>query len=128
MAFSNTNFLHSQFRFIRDCLDGEDAIKAGGQTYVPKPDGMTTANYTHYLDRACYYGAPAMTLQALVGLALRKDPVQMPLPIRMSTKVLNPFSSDLRGEHRTKTVPPEPHRFMADIDATFMQQVLDIAQ
>jgi len=43
-----------------------------------------------------------------------------------STKVLNPFSSDLRGEHRTKTVPLEPHRFMADIDATFMQQILNI--
>jgi hypothetical protein len=32
MTQSNTNFLQSQFRFIRDCLDGEDAIKAGGQT------------------------------------------------------------------------------------------------
>ena len=28
--------------------------------------------------------------------------VQMPLPIRMSTKLLNPFSSDLRGEQRSK--------------------------
>ncbi|MBT8167625.1 DUF4055 domain-containing protein [Falsiruegeria litorea] len=88
MAFSNTNFLHSQFRFIRDALDGEDAIKAGGQTYVPKPDGMTTANYTHYLDRACYYGAPAMTLQALTGLALRKDPV-IKLPARLEPMRLN---------------------------------------
>jgi len=54
--------------------------------------------------------------------------IQMPLPIRMSTKLLNPFSPDFRGEHRTKTVPPEPHRFMADIDATFMQKILDIAK
>ena len=46
----------------------------------------------------------------------------------MSTKVLNPFSSHLRGKHRTKAVPPEPHRFVADIDATFMQQILDIAK
>ena len=41
---------------------------------------------------------------------------------------LNPFSSDLRGKHRTKSVTPEPHRFVADIDATFMQQILDIAK
>jgi len=74
--------LQSQFSLIRDCLDGEDAIKDAGQTYVPKPDGMTTDNYTHYLDRACYYGAPAMTLQALTGLALRKDPV-IKLPQRL---------------------------------------------
>jgi hypothetical protein len=54
--------------------------------------------------------------------------VQMPLPIRMSPKVLNPFSSDLRGKHRAKSIPPEPHRFVADIDATFMQQILNIAK
>ena len=88
MAVSNTDFLQSQYHLIRDCLDGEDAIKAGGQTYVPKPDGMTTANYAHYLDRACYYGAPAMTLQALVGLALRKDPV-IKLPARLEPMRLN---------------------------------------
>ena len=41
---------------------------------------------------------------------------------------LNPFSSDLGGEQRTKSVPPEPHRFVADIDAPLMQQVLDVAQ
>lgn len=54
--------------------------------------------------------------------------IQMPLPIRMSTKSLNPFSSDRRGKHRTKTVPPELHRFVADVDATFMQQILGIAK
>jgi hypothetical protein len=46
----------------------------------------------------------------------------------MSAKVLNPFPSDLRGEQRAKSVPPEPHRFVADIDATFMQQILHIPQ
>jgi len=71
------------------------------------------------------YGAPQV-----VGFTvdLYEHLVQMPLPIRMSTKLLNPFSSDLSGKHRTKTVPPEPHRFVADIDATFMQQILDIAK
>lgn len=83
-----TDRLQSQFSLIRDCLDGEDAIKDGGQTYVPKPDGMTTANYTHYLDRACFYGAPEMTLRALVGLALRKDPV-IKLPARLEPMRLN---------------------------------------
>jgi hypothetical protein len=41
---------------------------------------------------------------------------------------LNPFSSDLGGEHRAEPVPPKPHRFVADIDATFMQQILNIAK
>ena len=52
----------------------------------------------------------------------------MPLPIRMSAKVLNPISSDLGGEHRAEPVPPEPKRFVADIDATLMQQILDVAK
>ena len=85
---NRTDRLQSQFPLIRDCLDGEDAIKDGGQTYVPKPDGMSTQNYAHYLDRACFYGAPAMTLQALVGLALRKDPV-IKLPARLEPMRLN---------------------------------------
>lgn len=74
--------LQAQYHLIRDCLDGEDAVKDQGQLYVPKPDGMTSANYAHYLDRACYYGAPEMTLRALVGLALRKAPV-VKLPPRL---------------------------------------------
>ena len=74
--------LQSQFNLIRHSLEGEDAIKDQGQTYVPKPDGMTAPNYAHYLDRGCYYGAPEMTLRALVGLALRKDPV-VKLPARL---------------------------------------------
>lgn len=80
--------LQSQYRLIRDCLDGEDAVKDQGQLYVPKPDGMTPQNYSHYLDRACFYGAPEMTLRALVGLALRKDPV-IALPTRLEPMRLN---------------------------------------
>ncbi|MFD3191186.1 DUF4055 domain-containing protein [Sedimentitalea sp. HM32M-2] len=74
--------LQAQYHLIRDCLDGEDAVKDQGQLYVPKPDGMTSANYAYYLDRACFYGAPEMTLRALVGLALRKAPV-VKLPPRL---------------------------------------------
>jgi hypothetical protein len=80
--------LQAQYHLIRDCISGEDAVKDQGQLYVPKPDGMTTANYQHYLDRACFYGAPEMTLRALVGLALRKDPV-INLPPRLEAMRLN---------------------------------------
>ena len=80
--------LQGQYHLIRDCLDGEDAVKDQGQLYVPKPDGMSAQNYTHYLDRACFYGAPEMTLRALVGLALRKDPV-VKLPPRLEPMRLN---------------------------------------
>ena len=35
---------------------------------------------------------------------------------------------DLRGEHWTKSVPPEPHRFVADIDTALEQNILDLSQ
>jgi hypothetical protein len=41
------------------------------------------------------YGAPQVVR---FTVDLHKNLVQMPLPIRMSAKVLNPFSPDLRGK------------------------------
>jgi hypothetical protein len=38
-----------------------------------------------------------------------------------------PFS-DLRRKHRTKTVPPEPYRLLADIDTSSKQKILDLPQ
>lgn len=93
MTRSNWDRLQSQYHLIRACLAGEDAVKEQGQTYVPKPDGMTVQNYAHYLDRACFYGAPEMTLRALVGLALRKDPV-IKLPARLEPMRLNATYED----------------------------------
>jgi len=36
--------------------------------------------------------------------------------------------ADLRGEQRAETVPPEPYRFVVDINAAFEQDVLDLAE
>jgi hypothetical protein len=42
--------------------------------------------------------------------------------------VLNAPFADLHGKHRAKTVPPEPYRLVADIDASFMKKILDLPQ
>ena len=42
--------------------------------------------------------------------------------------MVNAPLADRRGEHRTEPVPPEPHRFVADIDAAFEQQIFDLPQ
>ncbi len=39
---------------------------------------------------------------------------------------LNAPLADLRGEHWTKAVPPEPHRFVADIDTPLKQEIFDL--
>jgi hypothetical protein len=57
----------------------------------------------------------------LFTIDLHKSLVQMPSPIRMCTKVLDPLLSDLGRKQRAETVPPEPDRFMADIDTALVQ-------
>ena len=42
--------------------------------------------------------------------------------------MMNAPLPDLRGEHRTKPVPPESYRLMTDIDATLKQHILDLPQ
>jgi hypothetical protein len=42
--------------------------------------------------------------------------------------MMNAPLPDLRGEHRTEPVPPEPYRFVADIDASLEQQIFDLPQ
>jgi hypothetical protein len=36
--------------------------------------------------------------------------------------------SDLVSEHRTETVPPEPNRLVADVDAPLKEQIFDLPQ
>ena len=42
--------------------------------------------------------------------------------------MVNAPLADRRGEHRTEPVPPEPHRFVADIDPAFEQQIFNLPQ
>lgn len=76
--------LQHQYRLIRDCLEGADAVKDQGQLYVPKPSAMQSQDYQAYLQRGYFTGTPATALRALVGIALRKDPV-IKLPSRLES-------------------------------------------
>jgi hypothetical protein len=42
--------------------------------------------------------------------------------------MMNAPPPDLRGEHRTKPVPPKPHGFVADIDTALEQQIFYLSQ
>ena len=53
--------------------------------------------------------------------------VQMPAPLRVGPMIHSP-PSDLASEHRPKRIPPVPHRFVTNIDATFGQNVFNLAQ
>jgi hypothetical protein len=42
--------------------------------------------------------------------------------------MMNAPLPDLRGKHRTETIPPQSHRLVVDIDATLEQQIFDLPE
>ncbi len=65
---------------VRDCLSGQQAIKAKTTTYVPQPnpEDTSTANmnrYNAYLARGNFVNFTARTLQGMTGTVFSKDAV-----------------------------------------------------
>ena len=58
----------------RDAFDGGEAVKARGETYLPKLGGQSSDDYDAYVERALYYNATARTIQGWLGCVFRKDP------------------------------------------------------
>jgi len=52
---------------VRDCIQGEIAIKAGKKTYLPKPVAMTDQEYLDYILRAEYVNFTGRTAESLHG-------------------------------------------------------------
>jgi len=67
---------------IRDVIAGEDRLKLQGEVYLPRPDGMTAAQYTRYLAGAAFYPVAERTLRGMVGAVTRHDPI-LELPNRL---------------------------------------------
>src|SRR5512136_3068420 len=58
----------------RDVLAGEDAVKAGGEKYLPRLEAQTDEEYEAYKSRACFFNATRRAADAFVGLVFRKAP------------------------------------------------------
>ncbi|MET0587798.1 MAG: hypothetical protein ABWZ75_04680 [Novosphingobium sp.] len=69
------------------------------------------------------HGAPQVN-----HLAVKPDIhlIKMPSPVAQAPHPANPLATDVGGEQRAETVPPQPHRLMADVDPALEQQVLDV--
>ncbi|QQP97930.1 DUF4055 domain-containing protein [Lysobacter enzymogenes] len=61
---------------VRDACEGQEAVKARGETYLPSPDESEEdrKRYKRYLERATYYNATGRTLSGLVGIAFATWP------------------------------------------------------
>lgn len=86
----------NQYQKIRDCLDGSDAIKAKGTTYLPMPGGDNrdpdnVLRYEDYKARAVFYNVTKRTSNGLVGQIMARDPV-IEVP-----SLLEPMLKDVTG-------------------------------
>ena len=68
------------WRLIRDCLDGQQAVKKRGTAYVPQPNAADTSTenrlrYDAYLMRGVFVNFTSRTLQGMVGAVFGKDAV-----------------------------------------------------
>ena len=66
------------YKKIRDCIEGQRAIKTGGSIYLPVPrtsvdDEQNQENYKNFLARACFYNATGRTAEGLVGQVFQKE-------------------------------------------------------
>ena len=63
----------------RDVLAGEDAVKGGGEKYVPRLDSQSDEEFAAYVQRASFFNATARTSEAYQGLIFRRPPfVKLP--------------------------------------------------
>ena len=53
---------------------------------------------------------------------------QVPLPVRIRSHPTDPVSSDLSSKHRTKSIPPKPNCFVADLNASFVQKIFHVTE
>ena len=77
-----------QWSRIRDCIAGEDAVKASTTMHLPRPENMLSEQYSAYITRAMFYGATGRTLAGLGGAVFRKRPI-VQIPDRLRDALYN---------------------------------------
>lgn len=64
---------------VRTVAEGEEAVKAAGDAFLPRigdtKDPEHESDYRAYRDRAMFYNATGRTVEGLIGMIFRKDPV-----------------------------------------------------
>lgn len=75
----------SRWRSVRDSVDGQEAIKGGGELYLPATFAKVDADrYLQYIMRAYWMGVTGRTKEALTGMVFRKPPtVDLPPQLQL---------------------------------------------
>lgn len=74
--FAHPQYLHYRVDWakIRDCFDGERAVKSKGAEYLPRLKAQSEEDYQNYLTRALFFPITGKTVITMVGLATVKPP------------------------------------------------------
>lgn len=87
-----------RWKMLRDVIAGEDAVKGGRESYLPRPGGRSDDEYAAYITRASFYDTTGKTVAGLVGGVFRKAPtVSLPPQIKHLED-----DADGRGSHLTQ--------------------------
>lgn len=97
-----------QWQVIRDCLDGQQAVKKRGTVYVPMPNPGDTSTenrlrYDAYLTRGVFMNFTQRTLSGMVGAVFGKDAVAT-LPDQLFTMYENVDGSAVTLDQQAKQV------------------------
>ena len=65
----------NQWTRCRDVVDGSDAVKGKGETYLPKLLEQSSDEYEAYKTRALFFSVSGSSLAGLVGTMTRRPPV-----------------------------------------------------
>lgn len=90
------------WRMVRDCCEGERAIKDAESLYLPMQEGMEPGEYASFLDRATFFNFTDRTRAALVGTIFRRSTSMKNIPER-AKPLLEQFSIDGAPFHRVMT-------------------------
>lgn len=87
-AHPDVLYWYDDWQKIRDCIEGERAIKERAKAYLPELEGMESeAEYQAYLDRGTFYNFTGRTVMALTGTLFRRQPQITGLPEKLSKKL-----------------------------------------
>jgi hypothetical protein len=77
-------------------------------------------------DLSLMINGPPEVVHLFVNLHLHL--VEVPLPLAILAHAIDALSADLGCKDRAEAVPPIADSFMADLDAAFKQEILDVPQ
>lgn len=91
-AFTHPDVLYwaPTWAMIRDCILGEQEIKARGELYLPRLDEMTTGEYNAYLGRSVFFNMVERTISSLTGVVFEKLPKISGIPTKLKKSAEKP--------------------------------------